>query len=157
MSWAGWGGGGGGDVRQTIWVRSCSQPSSTYANGKSYSPLLTGGDDYIDFEFPVLSANPKLRVEYAMSGASSNDVRWRLDWAVLSSGGAQTTSLTTGTYADVAPGNDTNRHVLSESDVADFAISAAAGTTVVARLTRLGTGESPAHTGDARVGEMWVV
>jgi hypothetical protein len=141
----------------TVWAANSAVASSALGNGLRYVPLRDAQSDYIEFQFVATSTGTvSLSALYAMSAASGNSVRLRLDTLVVSEGGNPSAAVTTGTAFTITPGNDTLLHAVDSGDSGDLSIDVVAGDIVYGKLYRLGTDGADTHTGDMRVIELRV-
>lgn len=138
----------------TVWAVNSSQVSSVFGGNTvlRYVPLLHGNSDFVEFQLlPANTGTMNVAILYAMSSASANNVRVRIDRLSVAVGGDPTTALTNGTATTITPGSDTLLHSLTNSTDTDLAISVTAGIPLYIRLTRLGADVADTHTGDMRV------
>lgn len=145
-------GGGGGPGGYTVWSADSAVTSSSYGNGLRYVPMRDAQDDYIQFQLLAgATGTLSFLLRYAMSSASSNVVRLRVDSLTMAAGGNPSTALTTGTAFTVTPGSDTLAHDVTSSDSANLSFAVTAGDTVVVKISRLALSDAAdTHAGDFR-------
>lgn len=148
-------GGGGGSTTATVVgdleFVTTTNSSGTLANGARYVPLNNGSVDTMTFQFVAPStATFDVQVSYSMSAANAGDIEMRLDYIAIGAGEDPAGTLATGTEFVVAPGNDTNVHLLNVDSSANMGVVATAGDLVICTLTRTNDA-ADTHTGDMRV------
>ncbi len=138
-------------------VIASSAAGSTYGtSGIDFTPLVPGAADYVLFQFAApVTGTARLRLAYAMSAANTGNVRLQLSKLVLTAEGDPNAALSASSAFTVTPGNDANKHDVTDSTDASFAFSVTAGDVVRVKIER--PTSSDTHTGDMRILELWGV
>lgn len=144
-----------GSSRSTIGVVDASQSSSIFANGIRYVPMKHLENDYVAFQVVAsVSGTFNVIIHYAMSSATTANLRLRLDINVITPGSNPAQSITTGTAFTLGTINDVLDHQLTSSTSDDFSFAVTVNSKVYVYLTRLGNDPDDTHTGDFRITEI---